>query len=60
MRYLRVLLIMLLSFFVVLAGTVAAVDVEQDLAKNDGLWLAVFVVMVVATIVAARAFRTRE
>jgi len=38
-QYLRVLLILVMSFLVVLIGTVAVVDVEHDLAKNDGLWL---------------------
>ncbi len=59
-RYLRVLLILVLSFLIVLIGTVAVVDVERNLAKNDGLWLAVFMVLVVATVAAARAFRERE
>ena len=60
MRYLRVLLILVISFVVVLVGTVAVVDVERDLAKNDGLWLSVFVVLVVATIAAARIFREEK
>lgn len=57
--YLRILLIMVLSFTVVLVGTIAVVDVEQSLAKNDGLWLAVFVLAVVATVAAARLLRRR-
>ena len=59
MSYLRILLIMVLSFTVVLVGTIAVVDVERDLARNDGLWLAVFVVAVVTTVAAARIFRNR-
>ena len=57
--YLRVLFIMLLSFIVVLIGTVAVVDAEQSLADNDGLWLMVFALMAMATIIAARLFRSR-
>ena len=50
---------MVLSFTIVLVGTIAVVDVEQSLAKNDGLWLAVFALAVVATVAAARLLRRR-
>ena len=62
MSYLRILLIMVLSFTVVLVGTIAVVDVEQNLARNDGLWIGVFVfavAAVISTVVAARVFRKR-
>ena len=59
MAYLRVLLIMILSFTVVMIGTVAVVDAEQPVAKNEGLWLMVFTLLMVATVVAARLFRSR-
>ena len=57
--YLRILLIMVMSFAVVLIGTIAVVDVERSLAKNDGLWLAVFVLAVFITVAAARLLRRR-
>jgi hypothetical protein len=50
---------MVLSFIVVMVGTVAIIDVERPLAQNDGLWLMVFVLLVVATVLAARLFRGR-
>ena len=57
--YLRVLFVMVLSFVVVMVGTLAVVDAEHPVAQNDGLWLMVFVLLVVATVLAARLFRSR-
>jgi hypothetical protein len=57
MAYLRVLFIMILT--VVVIGTVAVVDAEESVAKNEGLWLMVFTLLVLATVVAARLFRSR-
>jgi energy-converting hydrogenase Eha subunit C len=50
---------MLLSFIVVIVGTVAVIDADQPVAKNEGLWLMVFVLMVVTTLVAAKLFRSK-
>jgi ABC-type uncharacterized transport system permease subunit len=43
---------MVMSFIVVIVGTVAVVDADQPLAKNDGLWLVVFALAVIATALA--------
>ena len=59
MAYLCVLFIMILSFTVVMIGTVDVVDAEESVAKNEGLWLMVFTLLVLATVVAARLFRSR-
>lgn len=57
---LRIFLIMVLSFTIVLIGTVAVVDANQPVAQNDGLWLLVFTLLVVATVIAARLFRSKS
>ncbi len=49
---------MSLSFIVVIVGTVAVIDAGEPLARNDGLWLLVFALAVVATAAAARLFRS--
>jgi hypothetical protein len=59
-RYLRVLLVMVLSYIVVLVGTVAVVDTQVPLARNDGLWLLIFALLTVATVLAARLFRNNR
>lgn len=57
--YLRALFIMVLSFAVAMAGTIAVVDAEQPLAQTDGWWLMAFALLAVATAMAARLFRSR-
>ena len=57
--YLRILFIMVLSFIVVIVGTVAVVDADQPLAKNDGLWLLVFALAVVVTALAGILSKSR-
>lgn len=59
MGYLRVLLIMLLSFIVVIIGTVVITGAERGLARSNGLWLSVFVMLVAVTVTAARLSRRR-
>jgi hypothetical protein len=55
--YLRVLFIMIMSFIVVLVGTMAVVETEIPLEEQDGVWLLLFALMTVATVLAARLFR---
>ena len=54
--YLRVLFIMVMSFIVVMLGSVAVVDAAVPIVERDGFWLLLFVLMVIATILAARLF----
>jgi nitric oxide reductase large subunit len=55
--YLRVLFIMVMSFIVVLMGTMAVVETEVPLEDQNGVWLLLFALMTVATVLAARLFR---
>ena len=55
----RALFIMVLSFLVAIVGTIAVIDVEQPLAKTDGLWLMAFALLAVATAAAAVLSRSR-
>jgi uncharacterized Tic20 family protein len=57
--YLRVLFIMIMSFIVVLVGTMAVVETEVPLEEQNGVWLLLFALMTVATVLAARLFRGR-
>ncbi len=57
--YLRILFIMVMSFIVVIIGTVAVVDAETPLAEKDGIVLLIFEMMFVATVLAARLLRSR-
>ncbi len=57
--YLRILFIMVMSFIVVIIGAVAVVDAETPLAEKDGIFLLLFALMVVATVLAARLLRSR-
>lgn len=59
-RYLRVLLVMVLSYFVVLVGTMAVVDTQVPLARNYGPWLLIFALMAIDTVLAARLFRNNR
>ncbi len=59
MQYLRVFFIMTLSFLVVLVGTIAIADTEVPVAERNGAWLLVFVLLVIATVLAAMLFRRR-
>ncbi len=59
MQYLRVFFIMILSFLVVLVGTIAIADTEVPVAERNGAWLLVFVLLVIATVLAAMLFRRR-
>ncbi len=59
MQYLRVFFIMVLSFLVVLVGTIAIADTEVPVAERNGAWLLVFVVLVIATVLVAMLFRRR-
>ena len=59
MQYLRVFFIMTLSFLVVLVGTIAIADTEVPVAERNGAWLLVFVVLVIATVLAAMLYRRR-
>ncbi len=58
--YLRILFIMVMSFIVVIIGTVAVVDAETPLAEKDGIFLLLFALMVVATVLAARLLRSKR
>ena len=51
---------MVLSYIVVLVGTVAVVDTQVPLARNDGLWLLIFALLAVATVLAARLFHNNR
>ena len=55
--YLRVLFIMVMSFIVVLLGTMAMVETEVPLQEQNGVWLLLFALMTAATVLAARLFR---
>ena len=55
--YLRILFIMVMSYIVVLLGSAAVADATVPLAERDRFWLLLFVLMVVATVLAARLFR---
>ncbi|MEK9659628.1 MAG: hypothetical protein VW450_06775 [Chloroflexota bacterium] len=59
-RYLRVLLVMVLSYIVVLVGTMAVVDTQVPLARNYGPWLLIFALMAIDTVLAARLFRNNR
>ncbi len=59
MQYLRVFFIMTLSFLVVLVGTIAIADTEVPVAERNGAWLLVFVLLVIATVLAAMLYRRR-
>jgi hypothetical protein len=54
--YLRILFIMVMSFIVVILGTVAVAEASVPLVEQDAIWLLLFALMVVATILAARLF----
>ena len=55
--YLRVLFIMVMSFIVVLLGTMAVVETEVPLQEQNGVLLLRFALMTAATVLAARLFR---
>jgi hypothetical protein len=55
--YLRILFIMVMSFIVVILGTMAVVEASVPLVEQDAIWLLLFALMVIATILAARLFR---
>lgn len=55
--YLRILFIMVMSFIVVILGTMAVVEASVPLVEQDAIWLLLFALMVVATIIAARLFK---
>lgn len=57
--YLRILFIMVMSFIVMIIGTLAVVDAETPLEEKDGMFLLLFAFMVVATILAARLMRSK-
>ena len=57
--YLRILFIMVMSFIVVIIGTLAVVDAETPLAEKDGMFLLLFALMVVAAVLAARLMRNK-
>lgn len=55
--YLRVPFTRVMSFIVVLLGTVDVVETEVPLQQQNGVWLSLFVLMTAATVLAARLFR---
>ena len=57
--YLRILFIMVMSFIVVLIGTMAVTQADVPLAEQDGIWLLLFALLVVATVLAARLLRSK-
>jgi hypothetical protein len=48
-----------MSSIVVIIGTLAVIDTETPLAEKDGMFLLLFALMVVATVLAARLMRNR-
>jgi hypothetical protein len=52
--YLRILLIIVMSFIIVILGTMAVAEAAVPLVEQDAIWLLLFALMVIATILAAR------